>query len=348
MTASVRKEIAGHEVLLSHAERVVFPAVGITKAELFEYYLTVGSALMGALGRRPTTLERWPRGLVDAGSGSTHFYQKHLPPGRPEWVGQCTVTFPSGRTGVQLCPESLADIAWAVNLGTVTFHPWPVRSAHPHVPDELRVDLDPADGLGFVDCVAVAQLARAWFADFGARPLVKTSGSRGIHVVLPIDPQWSFVQVRHGAIALARELENRRPDLVTSSWWKEGRGPRVFVDYNQNARDRVTAGAYCVRATPTATVSCPLEWDELPTCRPQELTVRTVPDRLAEQGDLWTRPEDLTPENRAMSALVDLYTESEQALECAEMPYPPDYPKMPGEPPRVPPSRARETPSANG
>ena len=312
----------------------------ITKLDLALYYADVAPALLRAVRDRPTTLQRWPDGVLIDGEFSESFYNKHLPKGAPDCVATATVTFPSGRTGVQVCPDNERTLVWAANLGTVTFHPWPVTRADVDRPDELRIDLDPQEGRGFADAVevglALAEMLRAW----GADPYVKTSGGRGLHVFVAIEPRWEFLDVRHAAIALGRALEREMPDLVTTAWWKEERGARVFVDYNQMARDRTMASAWSVRARPGAPVSMPVTWSSLAEVDPADFTLRTVPLIREESGNPWATlgesPFDIT-------VLLDLWREDGDVRGLGEMPFPPDYPKMPGEPPRVQPSRARKT-----
>ena len=332
MTERAEVEVAGRTVSISSPDRLILP--GVTKLDLARYYATVAPVMMTGLRDRPTTLERWPDGVHE---GAESFYGKHAPKGIPEWVRTARVTFPSGRTGQQICPTEPAVIVWAANLSTVTFHPWPVRSGDPDHPDELRIDLDPQPGTGYADAVAIACAVRDLLGEHQISAYAKTSGGRGVHVYARIRPEWDFIDMRHAAIALGRELERRMPGRVTTAWWKEERGERVFLDCNQNARDRTIASAWSVRARPGATVSTPLEWGELASIDPESLTVRTVPERLAERGDAWAdidgTAHDLTP------LLVMWQADVERGL--PDLNYPPDYPKMPGEPPRVAPSRAR-------
>ncbi|WP_033344820.1 non-homologous end-joining DNA ligase [Catenuloplanes japonicus] len=323
-------EVAGRAVRLTSPDKVYFPRRGFTKRDVFEYYLAVGDGIMRALRDRPTTLQRFPDGL----DGET-FFQKRVPArGVPPWIGSATVTFPSGRTAEELCPADLAHVAWAAQMGTIVFHPWPVRGAKPDEPDELRIDLDPQPGTGFADAVTVAGTVREVLSELGATGYPKTSGGRGVHVYVRIAPRWSFVEVRRAAIALAREVEARRPELATTNWWKEERGERVFLDYNQMARDRTIACAYSLRANERATVSTPVTWDELPDVEPDDFDLRTVPVRLAKAGD---------PHAGIDAAAFDITPLLEWAArdDRGDLPYPPEYPKMPGEPMRVQPSRAR-------
>ncbi|MEI8082600.1 MAG: non-homologous end-joining DNA ligase [Actinomycetes bacterium] len=338
-------DVDGFVVRISNPDKPMFPDEGITKWDLIEYYRSVGPGILRALSHRPTTLERWPGGVV-AGQvlgargerGGDAFYQKRVPAGAPPFVSTARISFPSGRHADEVCPDRLAVVVWAAQLGTITFHPWPVRSADVEHPDELRIDLDPQPGTDFTDAAQVAADAKALLDELGMCGYPKTSGGRGIHIYVRIEPRWDFTDVRHAAIALGRELERRSPDRVTTKWWKEERGQKIFVDYNQNARDRTIASAYSVRARPGAPVSTPVTWEELPTVHPSDFTVRTVPQRFARIGDLNAQMDqvhhDLTP-------LLDMYARDERDTGSAEMPYPPDYPKMPGEPSRVQPSRAR-------
>jgi DNA ligase D-like protein (predicted polymerase) len=346
-------DVAGTPVRLSNPDKVYFPALGSaggTKRHLVEYYLAVATGLTAgtdegtgdavpagpivrALADRPTYLQRFPDGVE-----GEEIYQKRLPPRVPEHVRSCRITFPSGRHADTLCVRTPADVVWAANLGTVTFHPWHSRRADVDRPDELRIDLDPQPGTGFDEARAVAlDVVRPLLAELGYTGFPKTSGGRGVHVYLRIHPRWGFTEVRRAAIALAREVERRAGGRVTTAWWKEERGRAVFVDYNQNARDRTVASAYSVRRTPRATVSTPLAWAELVDADPDELTLATVPELLARRGDPMAGMDDVSYD---LAPLLDL-AERDEAGGLPELPYPPNYPKMPGEPPRVQPSRAR-------
>ena len=336
-------DVNGTAVRLSSPERPLWrDTTGVvTKADLVAYYLSVANALLEAVRDRPTTLQRFPDGVIVDGERRESFYNKHLPKSVPDFVNHVRVTFPSGRTAEQVCPANAATLIWAANLGTVTFHPWPVTRVDVDRPDELRVDLDPQEGRDFTDAVEAAQVLAAMLRDLGAEPYVKTSGGRGLHVFVAIEPHGEFLDVRHAAIALGRALERQLPDLVTTAWWKEERGARVFVDYNQMARDRTMASAWSVRARPGAPVSMPLEWSDVEAINPADFTLHTVPGHLAAHGNAWAslgrRRWDIGP-------LLDLWREDIEERGLGEMPFPPDYPKMPGEPPRVQPSRrARET-----
>jgi DNA ligase D len=326
---AVELSVGERVVRVSNPGKVYFPERGITKLQVVEYYLAVAEPLLRALRDRPTTLKRY----VDGVTGEA-FYQKRLPKGAPDWVETARIKFPSGRPADEVCPTEPAVLAWAANLGTFDFHPWPVRRSDTDRPDELRVDLDPQPGTGFRDAVEVALVLREVLDELGLTGYPKTSGGRGIHVAVRIRPEWDFVDVRHAVIALAREVERRVPDRATTSWWKEERGERVFLDYNQAARDRTIASAWSVRGTPRATVSTPVTWAELSTVDPDDFDVLTVPGHLAEHGDPHAGLDD---EAFGIETLLDWYAGDERG----EMPYPPDYPKMPGEPPRVQPSRKR-------
>jgi DNA ligase D len=336
------------ELRVSNPDRVIFPATErtaeVTKLAVVEYYLAVGPGIMRALRERPTTLERWPKGVHEGivlstreKGGGDAFFQKRVPRGAPDYVETAAIQFPSGRSADEVCPTEIAVVGWSAQMGTITFHPWPVRRADVDHPDELRIDLDPQPGTDFEQAVRVAGEARALLAELGYRGFPKTSGGRGIHIYVRIEPRWTFTDVRHAAIAFGRELERRLPAEVTTKWWKEERGERVFVDYNQNARDRTIASAYSIRPKPGAPVSAPLAWDELPEVAPEDLTVATMPSRFAEIGD---RHEAIDEVAHSLQPLLDMYDRDLQEG-LTDMPYPPDYPKMPGEPKRVQPSRAR-------
>jgi len=322
-------EVGGREVRLTSPDKVVFGELGITKREVMEYYLAVAEPMLRVLRDRPTNLKRYPDGV-----DGEPFFAKRLPKGAPDYIETAKVTFPSGRTADTFCPTEPAAIAWAANMGTLDFHPWPVRRPDTDHPDELRIDLDPQPGTDFADAVEVAAVLREVLTEAGLTGWPKTSGGRGLHVFAPIRPEWDFIQVRRAVISIARRVAARIPDKATVAWWKEERGERVFLDFNQAARDRTIASAWSVRGLPRATVSMPLSWDDLPDAEPDDFTLRTVPGLLAERGD-------------AHAAMGEDRGGCETALEwyesdgLGEMPYPPEYPKMPGEPMRVQPSRAR-------
>ena len=344
-------EASGREVRVSSPDRIIFPSTertaGVTKLQIAEYYVAVGDGIMRALRERPTTLERWPKGVHEGMTISTReghkgqaFYQKRVPKGAPEYVETARIEFPSGRHADEVCPTELAVVAWCAHMGTLTFHPWPVRRADVDHPDELRIDLDPQPGTDFADAVEVAGEARTLLEELGMTGFAKTSGGRGIHIYVRIEPRWTFTDVRHAAIAFGRELERRMPGRVTTKWWKEDRGERVFVDYNQNARDRTIASPYSVRPKPGAPVSAPLEWDELGEVQPEDFNVETMPRRFADVGDRFEKIDDT---QHSLNRLLEMY-ERNEAEGRGDMPYPPDYPKMPGEPKRVQPSRAKKEP----
>jgi len=340
-------DAGGRELRVTSADRVIFPATdgtpALTKLDVVRYYVAVEDGIMRAVRRRPTTLERWPKGVHpgmvlatrEDRSGADAFYQKRIPKGAPGYVETARIAFPSGRSADEICPTEVAVVAWCAQMGTITFHPWPVRSDDVDHPDELRLDLDPQPGTDFADAVRVAAVARELLDGLGYVGFPKTSGGRGVHIYVRIEPRWTFTDVRHAAIAFGRELEQRLPGEVTTKWWKEQRGERIFVDYNQNARDRTIASAYSIRPKPGAPVSAPLAWDELDRVEPEDFTVATMPARFAEVGDAHAAIDDVA---HSLQPLLDLYRQQGDG----DMPYPPDYPKMPGEPKRVQPSRDRD------
>ena len=340
----IELEVGNRTVKVTNPDKVLFPEPGITKRELVEYYVSVGDGILRALNERPVTLERWTTGVHEGvrlatradGRGADAFYQKRISKGAPDWVETARIAFPSGRTADEVCPTEVATVAWAAQQNTITFHPWPVRRDDVEHPDELRIDLDPQPGTDFQDAVEVAGTAREVLSELGWRGFPKTSGNRGIHVYIRVQPRWTFTDVRHAAIAFGRELERRMPGRVTTKWWKEERGEAIFVDYNQNARDRTIASAYSVRPLPHAPVSAPVDWDELGDLDPRDLTVRTMPARFAEKGDLHREIDDVQHD---LTPLLEWYERDEADHGLGDLPYPPDYPKMPGEPPRVQPSR---------
>jgi DNA ligase D len=326
-------EVGERLVKVTNPDKVFFSTHGETKLDLVQYYLAVGDGIVRALYERPTQLKRHP----DGAEGEA-IYQKRVPEKRPEWIETATVRFPSGRSADELCVTELAHVAWAANLGTLDFHPWPSRRADVERPDELRIDLDPQPGTDFGHAKQVAAVVEEALAELGFVGWPKTSGNRGIHVACRIEPSWGFTEVRRCALAFAREVERRAPDLVTTAWWKEERGEKVFIDYNQNARDRTIASAYSVRARPDATVSAPVTWSELQECETEDFTMRTMPARFAERGDVQAGIDDAVCDLRRLFEWV----EREEAAGVGEAPYPPNFPKMPGEPRRVQPSRARK------
>jgi DNA ligase D len=326
-------EVDGRAVEITNPGKVFFSERGDTKLDLVRYYLAVGDALLRATLGRPVLLQRFP----DGAEGNS-FFQKRVPASAPDWLVTAVVATPNGTTSEALVVADLAHVAWAVNLGCLGFHVWPSHAADPGHTDELRIDLDPGPGTTFPMVVEAAEEVRVLFDELGLRSGPKTTGNRGIHVYVRLEPRWDGYDVREAAVAVARELERRRPELVTAAWWKEERGPRVFVDFNQNAPHKTVFGAWCVRANPHGQVSTPFRWDELAGIRPRELTLATVPDRLAAAGDAW---EHLGDEPQSLEPLLALAA-SQRDAGVPDAPWPPVYPKMPGEPPRVAPSRAKK------
>ncbi len=329
----VEVDVGEHRVKVTNPDKVYFAARGDTKLDLLTYYLSVGEGIVRALYERPTYLKRHPEGAEGEA-----IYQKRVPEHRPPWIETARVSFPSGRHADALCVTELAAVAWAANLGCLDFHPWHARRADTEHPDELRIDLDPQPGTGFLQAREVAPLVREVLDEVGLTGFPKTSGNRGLHIYVRIESRWGFVDVRRAALALAREVERRVPDLVTTAWWKEQRGEKVFLDYNQNARDRTIASAYSVRARREAPVSAPVTWAELPDVRTEDFTIATMPARFAELGDLHATIDDVA---HSLEPLLEWAERDEQDRGLGDMPYPPNFPKMPGEPPRVQPSRAR-------
>ncbi|MGF7121537.1 DNA polymerase domain-containing protein [Rhodococcus sp. BE178] len=332
-------DVDGVAVRLSNPDKIYYPRLGAeggTKRHLVEYYRRVatGGELLRALRDRPTHIQRFPDGVE-----GEDIYQKRVPAKRPEHVDSCEVTFPSGRTADVLRVRSAADIVWAANLGTVTFHPWAVRCPDVEHPDELRIDLDPQPGTDFDDARRVAlDVLHPLLDELGLIGFPKTSGGRGLHVYIRIEQRWDFVEVRRAGIALCREVERRSGDRATTKWWKEERGRRIFLDFNQNARDKTVASAYSARRTPIGTVSTPVTWDELASVEPDDFTIATVPALLAGRGDPMATLDDVA---HSLDGLLEM-AERDLAAGLGDMPYPPNYPKMPGEPKRVQPSRDRD------
>jgi DNA ligase D len=329
----IELQVTDRTVRISNPDRVYFPATGATKLDLANYYLAVGEGIVRALYERPCMLHRFPEG-----TGGERIYQKRLPKGAPDWVQTVQVRFPSGRTADELCVTELASVIWAVQMSTVEFHPWHSRRADTERPDELRIDLDPQPGTDFEDARVVAVLVHELLNEIGAIGWPKTSGSRGIHIYLRIHPDYGFTQVRRAALAFAREVERRVPDLVTTKWWKEERGEQVFIDFNQNARDRTIASAYSIRAS-TGLVSAPITWDELPEVRMEDFTMASMPARFAELGDVHAGIDD-SPYD--IGELLEWSERDEQDHGLGDAPYPPNFPKMEGEPPRVQPSKINQ------
>jgi DNA ligase D len=328
-------EAGGRQIVLTHPDKVFFAERGETKLDLARYYMAVEQPLLAAIGDRPVLLQRFPNG-----AGKQSFFQKRVPEAHPEWLQTAVVSTPNGTTSDALVVADMAHVLWAVNLACLGFHVWPTRASDLEHADELRIDLDPTPGVTFPMVQEAAVEVRRLFDDIGVLAMPKTTGNRGIHVYVRLQPRWTSYEVRAAAVAVARELERRRPDLMTAAWWKEERGTRVFVDFNQNAPHKTIFGAWCVRARPGAQVSTPFAWDELDTVAPDELTMANVPARVQQAGDPWA-PMDTEPQS--LEPVLDLHRR-DQAAGLLDAPWPPVYPKMPGEPPRVAPSRARKTP----
>jgi bifunctional non-homologous end joining protein LigD len=323
--------VEGREVSISNPRKVLFAEAGYTKLDLVRYYLAVATGALRHAGGRPNVLVRYPDGV-----GGEFFFQKRAPRARPEWIEVVALRFPSGRSAEEVVPRDAAALAWMANLACLELHPHPVRVEDLDHPDELRVDLDPVPGVAWPQIREVARVVAGTLHDFGLVGWPKTSGSRGMHVNVRIERRWSFDQVRRAALALAREVERRAPSLATSKWWKEERHG-VFIDYNQNAKDRTVAAAYSVRPTPDARVSAPLTWDEVDACEPGDITLATMPDRFARLGD---RHEAIDRHAGSLEALLELSARHERDG-LGDAPWPPQYKKQPGEPPRVQPSRRR-------
>lgn len=331
--APVALEAGGRTMEITHPAKMLFPAAGVTKLDLARYYLAVETPLLAAMGGRPVLLQRFPHGAE-----GPSFFQKRVPDKRPEWLQTTIVATPNGTTSRALVAADLAHVLWAVNLACLGFHVWPCHADDPDHADELRIDLDPTPGVGFPMLQEAAEEVRRLLGELGLAGWPKTTGNRGIHVYVRLLPHWSSIDVRAAAVAVARQLERRRPDLMTAAWWKEERGRRVFVDFNQNAPHKTVFGAWSVRARPGAQVSTPFSWDELAVVDPDAFTVETVTARVEEGGDPWADsiPQSLEP-------LLEL-SRRDTAAGLPDAPWPPVYPKMPGEAPRVAPSRARKGP----
>lgn len=331
---AVEIEVDGRTIGITSPGKVLFPATGQTKLELVEYFLAVAEGILTALHERPTAMHRFPDGVEGEG-----FYQKRV--GRaPAWIDRVEVTFAHGRTAVELCPTQLSHIIWAVHMGCMEFHPWQVRRADMARPDELRLDLDPMPGVEFAAVREVAHHVRAALDELGLPSFPKTSGGRGIHVYVPIEPRWGYLPVRRAVLAFAREIERRLPHLATAEWWKEDRGERVFIDFNQNLPDKTVTSAYSVRPVPDARVSTPIEWSELDSVVPADFTISTVPARFAARGDLMG---EMPAAACSLEPLLE-WVERDERNGIGETAFPPHFPKMPGEPPRVSRSRARKEP----
>ncbi len=326
-------EVAGRAVTISNPDKVYFPRTGHTKLDLVRYYLSVAEGALAGVRDRPMVLKRFVHGAEGEA-----FFQKRAPANKPDWLESVVLSFPSGRTAEEIVVSDAAGLAWVANLGCIDLNPHPIRASDLDHPDELRVDLDPVPGIGWQQILNVALVARDVLADVGLTGWPKTSGSRGMHIYARIEPRWTFTQVRTAAVALAREIERRAPMEATSRWWKEERHG-VFIDYNQNAKDRTVASAYSVRPTPDARVSAPLYWDEVPGCDPAAFTIDTVPLRYAEIGDPGAGIDDTVG---SLDRLLEL-AEADEAAGLPDAPWPPHFDKQDGEPPRVQPSKRRAT-----
>ncbi len=336
---AVELEVGDRTVTVTNPDKVFFSARGETKLDLARYYVAVGAGALHGVRERPTVLKRFPQGAE-----GPSFFQKRIPANRPPWIESVTVSFPSGRSAEELCPVDVAHLVWAANLGCLDLNPWPVRRGDLDHPDELRIDLDPQPGADFEMVRRLALATRELLEEHQMVGYPKTSGSRGMHILVAVEPVHGFLEVRRAALALARELERRLPDVATSAWWKEERGERVFVDFNQNARDRTVASAYSVRANPEGRVSCPLTWDEVADVDPADLTIATVPGRVARLGDPHA---ELHAVRYPLEPLLELAARDE-AGGLGDAPWPPNFPKQEGEPARVAPSRARRPPPPRG
>ena len=326
-------ELAGHEVEVSSPDKVFFAERGDTKLDLVEYYRAVEDPIMAAMGGRPVLLQRFPDG-----AGGNSFFQKRVPKSRPDWLATAIVSTPNGTTSEALVIDDIAHVVWAVNLGCLGFHVWPSKAADLDHADELRVDLDPSPGVVFDMIREGAGEVRAMLDELGIVGHPKTSGNKGLHIYVRLEPRWTSYEVRAAAVALARELERRRPDLMTAAWWKEERGERVFIDFNQNAPHKTIFGAWSARARPGAQVSTPITWEEVESVLPDELTIATVPERVERTGDPWG---DMVDHPQSIEALLE-WSARDMADGLMDAPWPPVYPKQPNEPPRVAPSRARK------
>jgi DNA ligase D len=329
----VELELSGHAVRVTTPDKLMFPDVGLTKLDVIEYYRSIEAEVLRAMGGRPVLMQRFPHGV-----GGSSFFQKRVPTEAPDWLETTVVSTPNGTTSRALVAADLAHIAWAVNLGCLGFHVWPNLASDDAHADELRIDLDPQPGVGFDEARIAARELHELLGEVGVAGWPKTTGNRGIHVYTRLEPRWTPIQVRAAAVAIARELARRRPDVITDAWWKEERGARVFVDFNQNAPHKTVFGAWSVRARARAQVSTPFEWAELDAIDPEACTMTTVPRRVAERGDPW---RDIDRPRQSLQAFLDWY-ERDLAAGIPDAPWPPVYPKMPGEPPRVSPSRAKK------
>ncbi len=326
-------EVAGRSVEISNPDKLYFPGAGATKSDLVDYYLSIEGPLMKAAERRPALLQRFPDGAL-----GKSWFQKRVPRDPPDWLETVVVATPNGTTSNALVLADMAHVLWAVNLGCLGFHLWPFTADRPDVADELRIDLDPQPGRDIDDIREVAGIVRALLEELGITAHPKTSGNRGIHIYARLEPRWDSFEVRAAAVALARELERRFPDLITAAWWKEERGERVFIDFNQNAPHKTVFGAWSVRPRTGAQVSTPIAWEDVASVEPDDLTIRTVPVLVAEHGDPWA---SMASEPQSLEPLLEL-SAHDRAAGLPDAPWPPQYPKMPDEARRVAPSRARK------
>lgn len=328
----VELDIDGHSVRVTSPSKVFFPTQGQTKIDLVRFYLRLAEPFMRAMGGRPALMQRFP----DGAAGKS-FFQKRVPAGAPDWLTTTTVETPNGTMSNALVLADIAHVVWAVNMGCLGFHPWPYKAATPQFCDELRIDLDPVPGLTFVDVRAAGAAVKALFDELGMAAYPKTTGNRGLHIYVRLEQRWDSYQVRAAAVAFARELERRHPDTLTAKWWKEERGKRVFIDYNQNAPHKTVFGVWCVRPRVGAQVSTPFYWHELDSVLPEELTIDNVPERVEKNGDPWA---DMNDRPQSIDTLLEMSARDMEAG-LMDAPWPPVYPKQPNEPPRVAPSRAR-------
>jgi DNA ligase D len=330
---AIELELDGHPLRLTHPDKVFFPKIEATKRDLLDYYLAVTDPIMRSMGGRPVLLQRFPNGV-----GGNSFFQKRIPDSAPEWLATTTVSTPNGTTSRALVIADMAHVAWAVNQGCLGFHVWPVLAEDPEHVDELRIDLDPQPGVVFDQVREAAHEVEQLLADLGVTGYPKTTGSRGLHVYVHLEPRWDAYDVRYAAVAVARELARRRPDLITDAWWKEERGERVFIDFNQNAPHKTVFGAWSVRSRVMGPVSTPISWAEVDTVTPDALTLADVPARVAAGGDPW---EAKPAEPQSLGPFLALH-EQDRANGLLDAPWPPEYPKRPDEPTRVAPSRAKK------
>jgi len=326
-------EVGGREVTVSHPEKVFFSEHGETKRDLVDHYLRFAEPVMRTMGGRPTMLQRFPDG-----ADGPSFYQKRVPKSAPEWLETTIVSTPNGTTSRALVVADLAHVVWAVNMGCLGFHPWPYLAADAEHTDELRLDLDPQPGTDFTNVRAAAAALRALLDELGVVGYPKTTGNRGLHVCVRLEPRWDSYQVRSAAVAIARELERRHGDLITAAWWKEERGARVFLDFNQNAPHKTVFGAWSARSRSGGQVSTPLRWEDVDQVHPDDLTIATLPDRIAASGDPW---EGMNDAPQSLEPMLEMH-DRDRANGLMDAPWPPVYPKQPDEPPRVAPSRAKK------